>query len=188
MDILLLCKTKKEVVNKKMEEKLESRLTALGISTDMIRACKLSLHSEPENLVGAGIDIFGRNQKMTFETRNAWVEMKTAAFKNNIDIKLVSAFRSINYQCNLIKEKLDAGMTIEEILRVNAIPGFSEHHYGRAIDLHSGTGKALEKTFDTEPAFFWLTKNAKNFGFVMSYPENNPEGLSYEPWHWCYIE
>ena len=29
-----------------------------------------------------------------------------------------------------------------------------------------------------------LIANAGDFGFVMSYPRDNPHGIVYEPWHW----
>jgi D-alanyl-D-alanine carboxypeptidase len=69
---------------------------------------------------------------------------------------------------------------------VNAIPGFSEHHTGRALDLHAGDGKPLETTFENHPAFAWLCDNAAEFNFHLSYPRNNPSGIDYEPWHWCF--
>ena len=45
---------------------------------------------------------------------------------------IVSGFRSIEYQASLIRKKLNAGQSVSEILQVNAAPGFSEHHTGRA--------------------------------------------------------
>ena len=35
----------------------------------------------------------------------------------------------------------------------------------------------------------WLKENAKDYGFVMRYPEEKAEitGVSYEPWHWRYV-
>jgi D-alanyl-D-alanine carboxypeptidase len=71
-------------------------------------------------------------------------------------------------------------------LRVNAIPGYSEHHTGRALDLHTGEAEPLSETFELEPAFAWLQEHALTYGFTMSYPKNNELGIAYEPWHWCY--
>ena len=112
--------------------------------------------------------------------------MRSAAKNEGLDIQIVSGFRSIEYQCNLITSKLEKGETIQQILRVNAIPGYSEHHTGRAVDLHAGQGKPLDETFEKEPAFFWLVQSAKKFNFFLSYPKDNDKGVIYEPWHWCF--
>ncbi|MET0229666.1 MAG: D-alanyl-D-alanine carboxypeptidase family protein, partial [Rhodanobacteraceae bacterium] len=36
------------------------------------------------------------------------------------------------------------------------------------------------------PAFRWLMRHAKRFGFRLSYPRSNRHGIAYEPWHWCW--
>ena len=165
---------------------LESMLQDLGITRSVIEACPMKICEECTDLVEAGPDLLGRPQKMTRETLEAWLAMKAAARADGLDLQIVSAHRSIEYQCELIRRKLDAGRTIEDILQVNAIPGYSEHHTGRAIDVHAGDGEPLELTFELHPAFNWLCDNAARFNFHMSYPRNNPEGIDYEPWHWCY--
>ena len=73
-----------------------------------------------------------------------------------------------------------------DILRVNAAPGYSEHHTGRAIDLGTIGCRALEEEFELTEAFAWLENNAAHFQFSLSYPRNNPSGVIYEPWHWCF--
>ena len=78
---------------------------------------------------------------MTPETYKAWQEMSRAARSEGIDLKLVSAYRSIDYHCELIQSKLNDGRTIDDIFCVNAIPGHSEHHTGRALDLHADDGE-----------------------------------------------
>jgi D-alanyl-D-alanine carboxypeptidase len=32
-----------------------------------------------------------------------------------------------------------------------------------------------------------MKKNAARFNFELSFPRNNPQGVSYEPWHWRFI-
>jgi D-alanyl-D-alanine carboxypeptidase len=165
---------------------LDEKLHALGITAQHRHACRMPLCSEPLTLADAGEDMFGRPQQMTEDTLAAWDKMKAAAMKDGIDLKLVSAYRSIDYQCKLIEQKLLDGRSLEDILCVNAIPGHSEHHTGCALDLHAGDGEPLTEVFEKEAAFAWLQKNAADFGFRMSYPKDNPEGIAYEPWHWCY--
>ncbi len=43
-----------------------------------------------------------------------------------------------------------------------------------------------EESFEATPAFAWLQAKAPAHGFHMSYPRDNPHGIIYEPWHWCY--
>lgn len=167
---------------------LDEKLAQLGISEIMRTECRVPPCEEARDLVDAGLDMFGRAQRMTPETKLAWEKMQRAASDEGIEIKLVSAFRSVDYQCELIKRKLDAGRDIQDILRTNAIPGHSEHHSGRALDLHSGEDEPLSEAFETSSAFAWLKSNAKEFGFRLSYPKDNAAGIDYEPWHWCFIE
>ncbi|MFN9165469.1 MAG: D-alanyl-D-alanine carboxypeptidase family protein, partial [Pseudanabaena sp.] len=41
--------------------------------------------------------------------------------------------------------------------------------------------------FEKTPAFQWLQNNAAKYGFEMSFPPNNPQGVMYEPWHWRFV-
>lgn len=77
---------------------------------------------------------------------------------------------------------------MQEILNVNAAPGYSEHHGGRALDIGTPGEPPAEESFEHTPAFAWLTRHAGDFGFVMSYPRGNPHGIVYEPWHWYHRE
>ncbi|HAT28539.1 MAG TPA: hypothetical protein DCS89_16090, partial [Gammaproteobacteria bacterium] len=97
-------------------------------------------YEECTDLVDAGLDLFDRPQQMTLRTFEAWYAMKTAAKSDGLELNLVSAYRSIEYQCGLIHRKLEEGWLIDDILLINAIPGYSEHHTGRALDLHAGDG------------------------------------------------
>jgi len=166
--------------------KLKAKFQELGITDKMIEACKLPFQVEPEDLIDAGLDYYGRKQKLAVKAHEAWIKMRNAAKNDGLNIQIVSGFRSIEYQCSIISRKLAEGQRIQQILLVNAIPGFSEHHTGRAVDLHSGEGTPLDAAFENEPAFFWLIQNAEKFNFFLSYPKDNSEGIIYEPWHWCY--
>ena len=100
----------------------------------------------------------------------------------------MSGYRSFDYQADLIRNKLDKGQTIEEILEVNAAPGYSQHHTGEAIDIATPGSRPLTEEFESSDAFAWLTKNAENHGFSMTYPRGNAHGIVYEPWHWALLE
>ena len=84
----------------------------LGINSDLVDACELPLHEEAIQLVSAGLDVFEREQLVTATTLNCWQKMKVAAQKDDIELALVSAFRSVDYQCQLIRDKLEKGQDI----------------------------------------------------------------------------
>ena len=159
----------------------------LGIPIDYGRDPRRPAHAEAQELEDAEPNIVGRMQRLAPSTARAWREMKAAALADGIELLLVSGFRSVRYQADLIRNKLGAGQDIESILRVNAAPGFSEHHTGRAVDVATPGSRPLTVEFDTSPAFAWLGANARRFGFAMPYARDNVCGFTYEPWHWSQL-
>lgn len=140
-----------------------------------------------EDLVLAGKDFFNRDLYLDKNAERAWREMYQAAKQENVELFIVSGFRSYAYQQGIIDRKLAKGISLEEIKKVNALPGMSEHHTGCAIDFTTlNEEEVLTEKFEETEAFRWLTKNAHKYGFKMSFPRNNEYGFIYEPWHWCY--
>jgi D-alanyl-D-alanine carboxypeptidase len=127
-------------------------------------------------------------QRLAPDTAAAWRNMKHTAALSGVQLLLVSGFRSVRHQADLIRRKLAAGQAIDAILKVNAAPGFSEHHTGRAIDVATPGTRPLTAEFDGSQAFAWLATNAATFGFHMPYPRGNRFGFEYEPWHWSQLE
>jgi D-alanyl-D-alanine carboxypeptidase len=132
-----------------------------------------------------GCDAFGREVALATDAAQAWVTMRDESVTDGIQLQLLSGFRSIDRQADIVGKKLAAGQSLEAILRVNAYPGFSEHHTGRAIDLGSPDCEHFSEAFEATREFRWLGKHASRFGFSLSYPRDNPCGIAYEPWHWC---
>lgn len=170
------------------EQRIDRLLTDLGVTAAMRRKLSLPLQPEGTGLVQCENDIFDRPQYMTKVTKQRWEAMRAQARVEGIELELVSAFRSVEYQCNLIRAKLDKGQVLEDILKVNAVPGYSEHHTGRALDLNTPGCEPLSAAFEQTPAFEWLCRNADQFSFTMTYPRDNPFGIIYEPWHWAQAE
>jgi len=139
---------------------------------------------EAVDLVEVGPNLVGRMQRLTPETAVSWQEMQAAARDDGITLLIVSGFRSIEYQASLIRNKIESGQSLSEILAVNAAPGFSEHHTGHAIDIASPGSRPLTEEFEASTAFAWLQQEASRFGFSMTYPRENRQGFIYEPWHW----
>jgi zinc D-Ala-D-Ala carboxypeptidase len=141
---------------------------------------------EAKELVSVGLDIHGREQRLTPQAAVAWNDMKAAADKNGETLQIVSAFRSVDYQKQIVQRKLAAGQSWEQILRVSALPGYSEHHTGRTIDVTTPGCQPLTEQFEGASAFRWLAQHAGEFRFTMTYPRNNKFGVAYEPWHWTF--
>lgn len=167
-------------------EEIQALHAALGISPDYHELVGLPLHAEPSELSDAGPDMFGRPQQLTPQALAAWHAMRERAASEGVSLLLVSGFRSVRYQADLIRRKLDGGRSLENILRVNAAPGYSEHHTGRALDIATPGSQPLETSFEDTAAFKWLSESADEFGFTLSYPRGAACAISYEPWHWCY--
>lgn len=168
------------------QAKIQSIHRQLGIADGYASRCGLDLQQECTTLVSAGLDVFGRERLMEARALVAWQAMKTAAQQDRIELQLVSAYRSAEYQQAIFSRKLAAGQSLEEILAVNAAPGFSEHHTGQALDLGCPDYEHLCEEFENSPAFGWLSRHAAGFGFTLSFPRDNPYGVLYEPWHWRY--
>jgi len=156
----------------------------LGIPSDYGAAGGPPAFDEARELVDVGPNLVGRMQRLTPETARQWHAMVAAADRVGIRLLIVSGFRGVEYQAGLIRNKLEAGQGIEEILRVNAAPGYSEHHTGRAVDIATPGSRPLTEEFEDTDAFLWLTARAVEFGFSLTYPRDNPWGIAYEPWHW----
>lgn len=157
----------------------------LGIPEDYGLSGRKPAFEEAVDLVDVGPNLVGLMQRLTPETAAKWAEMVDAAAADGVTLLIVSGFRGIDYQARLIRKKINAGQTVSEILQVNAAPGFSEHHTGRAVDIATPGSRPLTEEFEDSDAFRWLVENAARFGFSMSYPRENPFGFVYEPWHWA---
>jgi D-alanyl-D-alanine carboxypeptidase len=71
-----------------------------------------------------------------------------------------------------------------------APPGHSEHGTGYAIDFGTrpqGHCADVENCFADTPAGKWLILNAPDYGFELSFPNDNAQGVTWEPWHWRWV-
>lgn len=148
------------------------------------------LSPQPEavesELIQIGLNDEGRAIRLVPPAAQAWVAMRDRAARDAIELVPVSGFRSVARQVEIFRAKLAAGQALPDILRYVAAPGFSEHHTGRALDIGSPEHIELDEDFERTAAFRWLATHAGNFGFTLSYPRQNPHGIGYEPWHWCW--
>lgn len=166
------------------EQRIKDTLNELAIPASFMAQYRLPMHVECDHLVSIGLDMFEREQRMEPHAASQWQAMAAAAKADGVVLLMVSAFRSFDYQRKIIERKLGEGQTLDQITRASALPGYSEHHTGKAIDVGTSGSEPLVEEFEQTPAFKWLSHRAKEFGFFMSYPRNNTLGIMFEPWHW----
>ena len=157
----------------------------LGIPADYGSERNLPRYEESTDLIAVGPNLVGRMQQLTPEAAVKWQQMVEAAAGSGVRLLIVSGYRSYEYQAELIHKKIAAGQSIEEILKVSAAPGYSQHHTGMAVDIATPGSRPLTEEFEMSDAFEWLTRHAAEYGFSMTYPRDNPHGFIFEPWHWA---
>ncbi len=143
----------------------------------------------PEDLTVVG-RFRGREIRLRHSAAQQLKAMLAAAEADNIRLVPISGFRSIQDQNYLFFQLAQArSLRPEERADVSAPPGYSEHHTGYAVDLGDRAAPATDLTpnFDKTPGFKWLATHAARYGFELSFPQDNPQGISYEPWHWRYV-
>lgn len=165
---------------------LQQRLERIGIDDDYATKTGLPLEAEPSLLAWAGRDRYRRALWLTAASARAWQAMRRAAAADGVVLEAISGYRSHDYQLGIFERKFARGQTLAQVLAVNAAPGYSEHHGGRALDIGTPGEPPAEESFERTAAFAWLVAHADRFGFAMSYPRDNPHGIVYEPWHWRY--
>jgi len=158
-----------------------------------------------EELIGKGDPtLLGTAFKLKPEAYHAFLNLKKAALKSDINIQVVSSYRSYSHQNRIwerkYKENINKGLTpaesIEKIIEYSTIPGTSRHHW--ATDLDIIDGNVAQPTSVLQPRHFeedgcyrnlklWMDAHANSFGFYLVYT-NDPKrkGFKYEPWHYSY--
>lgn len=105
---------------------------------------------------------------------------------------IASAYRSPAYQAMLIfYYTKNWDFNLKKVLKRVALPGYSEHGLigQTALDLDDALQHPEsyeDELFAKTDHFRWLALHAGKFGFKLSYPPNNLQGIDYEPWHWRY--
>lgn len=160
-------------------------LQELGIPAGVFSHRGLPLFHPPAELVVAAVGPNDEEHLLTPDAAKAWSTLSAAASKDDISMQIVSAFRDLERQADIIRRKQRLGIPLERILVASAPPGYSEHHTGRAVDINTPGCSALEEDFEDTEAFRWLTRHAGSFGFSLSFPRANRYGYIFEPWHWC---
>jgi len=105
----------------------------------------------------------------------------------------VSCYRTIAYQHGVFCSQIGprkACKDAAERARSVAPPGHSEHATGYAIDFGlrpSGGCRDVNPCFARTAAGLWLLAHAPEYGFELSFPAGNTQGVTWEPWHWRWV-
>ena len=101
---------------------------------------------------------------------------------------ITSAHRSIEYQQNLWDETV-ANYGEDYARQYVAVPGYSEHHTGKACDIGIFYADGSQGSFSESRNAVWMRENCGRFGFIRRYAEDKTQitGISNEAWHFRYV-
>lgn len=133
-----------------------------------------------------------------------YTSFETAAASAGYPLVMVSAYRSISYQEQIVSESITQNMSQygmseeearKETMKLMTEPGYSEHHTGLAIDVvdsdyfNRTAGNLLVSGYGDEPGAKWIAANAAKYGFIVRYPVGKEDitKIDYEPWHLRYV-
>jgi hypothetical protein len=129
---------------------------------------------------------------MQASAAEAWRDLKAAARAAGHTLVLTSTYRSHATQTAVLMKRLTSfsDAAIDYRLRWAAVPGYSKHHTGYAIDVTQSGYRFT--SFRSTPAYQWLSasnyENAKRHGWIPSYPpEASPQGPQPEAWEFTYV-
>lgn len=141
----------------------------------------------PEDLVKLPTDYLyekDRETKMHAKAFPYLQEMIVAAATSNINLQIISAYRSFGEQSAL---KNSYSVTYGSgANRFSADQGYSEHQLGTALDFTTAELQANFTKFGESAAYEWLKSNAYKYGFILSYPDGN-DYYQFEPWHFRFV-
>ena len=94
---------------------------------------------------------------------------------------IVSGYRSYNDQVNNFGNKAKS-KGIDATQKYNTVPGFSQHHTGKAFDIFSVDTSWWDKNYKVKK---WVADNCENYGFEVTYKTEGTLRMP-EPWHLFY--
>ena len=132
--------------------------------------------------------------RLTRTTMAALDEMFDAfcAETGSRDYQITQGYRTLEEQTSIYDDYQEI-YGAEQGALLAALPGYSEHHTGMAIDMNvytaDGISYSLATAGEANPIYAWIYTNAAKYGFVLRYPENKTAvtGITNEPWHFRYV-
>ena len=136
----------------------------------------------------------GEGMKIEHETYEQFTKLRDALLEQGVQIELDSVYRSVDEQQEIWDEwSSDPDFGKEYCKKYLAVPGYSEHHTGLAVDIFiMKNGEEIRDNDDmiTDKEDFALVhKLMPEYGFILRYPPERDiiTGYAYEPWHMRYV-
>ncbi|MGR3277094.1 D-alanyl-D-alanine carboxypeptidase family protein [Acaryochloris marina NIES-2412] len=143
-------------------------------------------YAEAQGDLAQVTSVDGVTNTLAPDAAQAFENMVAAAKAQGLDIQAVSGFRSVDLQQQLWDTKVAKVGSAQEAAKTSAPPGHSEHHTGYAVDVGNARNPYLNTDWAQTKEYAWMQANAGQFGFELSFPQGNSQGVSFEPWHWRY--
>ena len=140
------------------------------------------------NLSAFGVPTTSGDERLRLEAAVQLRRLVAAAGKSGRELVVGSAYRSYRdqqFSYGHWRKRYGSGAG-----NVSAPPGHSEHQLGTAVDFtNKAASYEVRQIFGYTKASKWLSRHAYEYGFVLSYPENEKSktGYIWEPWHYRYI-
>ena len=140
----------------------------------------------PNNLVKLNTDYANSDRYLVDIAKESLEKMINDIKKENLTIRVISAYRSYDYQKDLYNNYVKKDGTLKADT-YSARPGYSEHQTGLVIDIDNGT--TYYEDFDKTEEYKWMLENSYKYGFILRYPKGKEEitRYNYESWHYRYV-
>ena len=135
---------------------------------------------------------FGREFQIEPETYRHFEQLRAAVKQKGIQIELDSVYRSVARQKEIVAE-FTQKYGADYVKQYVAVPGYSEHHTGLAVDICLVVdGKIIDDNDEMiaqKEIFAQIHPLLAEYGFILRYLQGreNITGYSYEPWHFRYV-
>ena len=176
----------------KKEEKVESKTDYLVLVN---KYSQLPDNWESTVELASAKDFEGGDIQVEKKALDEFYKLQDALHKEGIDIVLDSVYRSVSKQQKLWDDwSADPEKGIEYVRKYVAVPGYSEHHTGLAIDIAiKKDGRIIydnDEMIAEREIFAKVHEKLADYGFILRYLENREDstGYTYEPWHLRYID
>lgn len=104
------------------------------------------------------------------------------------DVNMISGYRTFEAQKSLYDRRVES-QGVEATDKYTALPGFSEHHSGYAVDFAIYTSEGLYYDFYGQDEYKWVLDHCYEYGFIERYQKSKKDltGFEAEPWHFRYV-
>ena len=148
---------------------------------------------EEKVVLKEAVNKYGETKLVEEKALEQFLKLQEEVAKEGIDMQLDSTYRSVKEQQELWDEwTIEYG---EDYVKTYvAVPGYSEHHTGLAIDVCLDIdGKRVDDNDDMiaeKEIFEKIWAHLADYGFILRYPEGKEDitGYGFEPWHFRYID